>query len=103
MPEYFDMGYAEPVPGSELKRPCAEVYYLPMRVVRKDSSTTNKVCVVFDTSAKSSSGKSLNEQLLVGPKVHLSLVDVLLRFRHHKVALTTDVSRMYHAVLLPKT
>ena len=29
-------------------------------------------------------------------------MDVLLRFRRHKVALTTHVSRMYRAVLLPK-
>ena len=29
-----------------------------------------------------------------------SLVDVLLRFQQHKVALTTDVSKMYRAVLL---
>ena len=34
--------------------------------------------------------------------VHFLLVDVLLRFRQHKVALTTDVSRMYRAVLLSK-
>ena len=44
---------------------------------------------------------SLNDQLLVGPTVHLSLVDVLLRFHQHRIALTTDVSGMYRAVLLP--
>ena len=45
-------------------------------------------------------GVSLNYQLLVGPMVHAQLPDVLLRFRH-KIALVTDISRMYHAVLLP--
>ena len=101
MREYFEMGHTEPVPTSELKRPCNEVYYLPMHVVRKESSTTSKVHVIFDVSANSLSGTSLNDQLLVGPMVHSSLVDVLLRFRCHKVALTTDVSRMYRAVLSP--
>ena len=43
---------------------------------------------------------TLNDTLLVGPTVHSSLVDVLIRFRLHRVALTTDVSRMYRAVLL---
>ena len=46
---------------------------------------------------------SLNDQLLVGPTVHSSLVDVLLRFRTHRIALITDVSRMYRAVLLDES
>ena len=74
-----------------------------MHTVRKEYSTTSKVRVVFDVSAKSSSGTLLNNQLLVGPTVHSSLVNVLLRFRRHTVALATDVRWMYRAVLLPKT
>ena len=62
--KYFEMGHTEPVPASELKRPCNEVYNLPMHTVRKESSTS-KVRVVFDASAKSLSGTSLNDQLLV--------------------------------------
>ncbi len=72
-----------------------------MHAVVKESSTTTKVRAIFVASAKSSSGVSLNDQLLVGPTVHSPLGDVLLRFRLHRLALTTDVSRMYHAVLLP--
>ena len=102
MGEYFDMGHAEAVPDSDLDKPCDRVFYLPMHAVRKDSSSTTKVCAVFDASAKSSSGISLNDQLLVGPTVHSSLVDVLLRFRLNRIALTADVSRMYRAVLLTK-
>ena len=37
---------------------------------------------------------------MVGPMVHSSLTDVLIHFRLHRVALTTDMSRMYRAVLL---
>ncbi len=51
-------------------------------------------------SAKSSTGTSLNDTLLVGPTVHPPLIDVLLRFRTHRVALTTDVSKMYRAIEL---
>ena len=50
--------------------------------------------------AKSSTGVSLNDLLLVGPTVHSPLVNVLLRFRLHRVALTTDVSKMYRAIEL---
>ena len=101
MEEYFEQGHAESVPEADLDKPCKDVLYLPMHAVMKKSSTTTKVRAVFDASAKSSTGVSLNDQLMVGPTVHSSLIDVLLRFRNHRIALTTDVSRMYHAILLP--
>lgn len=37
---------------------------------------------------------------MVGPNIHLPLIDVLLRFRLYQVALTADVSKMYRAVQL---
>ena len=37
-----------------------------MHIVYKQSSSTTKVCVVFDASAQSSTGVSLNNLLLVG-------------------------------------
>ena len=55
---------------------------------------------VFDASAKSSTGVSLNDTLMIGPTVHPPLIDVLLRFRLYRVALTTDVSNMYRAIML---
>ena len=101
MKEYFDMGHAEQVPVIDMQgKADNSVIYLPIHAVRKESSTTSKVRAVFDASAKSSTGVSLNDTLLVGPTVHSSLVDVLIRFRLHRVALMTDVSRMYRAILL---
>lgn len=66
-------------------------------LVYKESSTTTKVRAVFDASAKTSSGTSFNDRLMVGPTVHPQLVDDLLKFRTHRVALT-DISKMYRAV-----
>ena len=94
------MEHAELVPVADLQKPPEEVFYLPMHAVRKEHSTTTKIRAVFDASAKSSTGVSLNDTLLVGPTVHSPLIDVLLRFRLHRVALTTDVSKMYRAVEL---
>ena len=91
--------HAELVPTDDLEKPASEVFYLPMHPVFKETSTTTKVRPVFDASAPSSSGVSLNDLLLVGPTVHSSLVDVLIRFRLHRIGLTTDVSRMYRMVL----
>lgn len=94
------MGHAEAVPEQDLQKTPEEAFYLPIHLVRKESSTTTKLRAVFDASAKSSSSVSLNDQLLVGPTVHSPLVDVLLRFRRHRIALTTDVSNMYRGVEL---
>jgi hypothetical protein len=62
---------------------------MPMHVVQKTSSTTTKVRAVF---------VSLNDTLMVGPTLHSYLIHVLMRFQMHRIALTTDVSRMYRAV-----
>ena len=83
-----------------LRKPQDKVFYLSMYAVCKESSSTTKIRVIFGASAKSSSGVSFNDLLLVGPMIHSSLLDVLLRFRFHRIALTTDVSRMYRAVEL---
>ena len=98
--EYFQAGHAEQVPEADLGKPTHSVFYLPMHAVRKESSTNT---TVFDASAKSLTGVSLNDLLLVGPTVTSPLIDVLLRFRFHRIALTTDISRMYHAVALPQS
>ena len=89
--EYFTLGHAEQVPSADLQKPPQQVFYLPMHAVRKDSSTTTKLRVVFDASAKSSTGVSLNDTLMIGPNIHPPLVEVLLRFRLYPVALTVDV------------
>ena len=100
MSEYMDLGHAELVPFEDLEKPPHHVFYLPMHAVYKESSTTTKIRVVFDASAKSFTGVSLNDTLMVGPTVHPTLIDVLLRFRQHRVALTSDISKMYRAIEL---
>ena len=44
----------------------------------------------------------MNDTPLVGPTVHPPLIDVILRFRSHLIALIADVSKMYRAVKLVK-
>ena len=95
---YLDLGHAEPVPPSEPPPVCS--YYLPMHFVTKDSSTTTKLRVVFDGSATTTSGTSLNQSLLVGPTIQPTLSAILLKFRCYPVALNADISKMYREVLL---
>ena len=101
--EYFDLKHAELVPDIDHDKPVDQVFYLPMHAVKKDTSTTTKIRAVFDASAKSLSNVSLNDTLQVGPTIHSPLVDVLLRFRLHRVALTADISKMYRAIELAES
>jgi hypothetical protein len=63
----------------------------------------DKIRAVFDASAKSSTCTSLNDMSLIGPTIHPLLIDVLLQFRLHRVALTADDSHMYCAVMLSES
>ena len=98
--EYITLGHAQPVTAQEMTLPPASCYYMPMHGVYKDSSTTTKLRVVFDASAKTTSDISLNDLLAVGPTLHPTLDHILLKFRSYRVALTGDISKMYREVLL---
>ena len=45
--KYLDLGHAEPVPEQDQERNHQEVFYLPIHVVYKSSSTSTKVRAVF--------------------------------------------------------
>lgn len=48
-------------------------------------------------------GYNLNELLLPGPALTSSLLGVLLRFREHFVAISSDIKGMFHQIrLLPE-
>ncbi|XP_049294164.1 uncharacterized protein LOC125769473 [Anopheles funestus] len=97
MHEYLELGHM-----SLIQAPADDesAYYLPHHPVFKASSTTTKTGVVFDGSAKTSSGYSLNEALCVGPAVQDDLLDIILRFRTYKVAVVGDIAKMYRQILL---
>ena len=95
---YLDLGHAELIPESELTQDLT--YYLPMHSVMKQSSTSTKLRVVFDRSAASTSGTSLNKSLLVGPTLHPTLGTILIKFRTYPIAMTADISKMYREVEL---
>lgn len=75
-------------------------YYLPHHGVINENSTTTKLCVVFDGSAKTTSGISLNELQRVGSTVQNELFVVLLRFRRHTYAVCANIEKMYRQILV---
>ena len=99
MQEYLDLGHAQQV-SLKKSQATAGIYYMPVHAVFKDSSTTTKVRAVFDASAKTTSQKSLNDLLAVGPTLHPTLDKILMKFRTYAVAISGDISKMYREVLL---
>ncbi|XP_046492942.1 uncharacterized protein [Neodiprion pinetum] len=78
----------------------SRVFYLPHHGVVRDSSSTTKLRVVFNGSQRTNLGLSLNDNLLVGPKVQTDLADVLLRWRQYPVAFSSDIVKMYRQILV---
>ena len=98
--EFIDLGHLEKVHPGEINN--SPNFYLPHHCVLKQDSTTTKLRVVFDASAKTTTCFSLNDCLLVGPKLQDDLFKILVRFRFFKIALSADVAKMYRQVELDK-
>ena len=95
---YLDLQHAEPAPAEASLPP--QHYYLPMHAVFKQSSTSTKIRVVFDGSAATTTGISLNQSLLAGPTIQPTLNNILLKFRCYPIALNADITKMYREVKL---
>ena len=93
--DYFIKNHSKlvPRPENQLQNSKDSIYYLPMHAVLKPSSTTTKFQVVFDASARSTSGLSLNDVLLSGPNVYPYIPDQLLKFQNSTIGTTADISR----------
>ena len=74
--------------------------YLIWRSVYKTGSISTPVRIVFDASARTPGGESLNSILATGKNQLGSLYQILLRFRSKKLGLTCDVSMAYNQVFL---
>ncbi len=85
-------GIVEPVPESN--EVAKRVHYLPHHAVIRQDKATTKLRVVYDASARSS-GPSLNDCLYSGPSLTQNIVDIMLRFRTYKVALTGDIEKAF--------
>ncbi|KAF2891074.1 hypothetical protein ILUMI_15099 [Ignelater luminosus] len=67
-------------------------HYLPHRHVLKENSTT-RLRPVFDASAKSKNGVSLNHCLETGPNLIELIPSVLLRFREKEIGVISDIEK----------
>lgn len=75
-------------------------YYIPHHCVLKPTSTSTKLRVVFDASCRTTSQKSLNDILIVGPTIQRDLYTLLLKFRLYQFAISADIVKMFRQVLI---
>ncbi|XP_055543128.1 uncharacterized protein LOC129728701 [Wyeomyia smithii] len=96
--EYIDLGYAKILKTDEIGIDGA--YYMPHYGVFKPDSSSTKLRVVFNASAKTTTNLSLNDVLMDAPIVQSPLFDIIVRWRMPKYAFTADTRQMYKQVLM---
>ncbi|XP_063831745.1 uncharacterized protein LOC135080954 [Ostrinia nubilalis] len=96
MEEYLTLGHMELVP--EDQRIKSDSVYLPHHAVVREDKTTTKVRVVFNASSPGSNGISLNNDLMVGPRLQLDLRHIVMRWRRHPIAVIADIVKMYRQI-----
>ncbi|XP_044740096.1 uncharacterized protein LOC123301423 [Chrysoperla carnea] len=89
--KWLDEGIIERVPVDEEN---SWGHYLPHRHVLKINSTT-RLRPVFDASAKSKNGISLNQCLETGPNLIELIPSMLLRFREKEIGVISDIEKAF--------
>lgn len=102
MQEMLDMGHMIQIPRHLHKDTSENAFYMPiLSVFRKDAVTT-KLRNVFNASAKSSNGTTLNDQILPGPKLQTHIFDVVTKSRNFRYIYSSDVAKMFRQISIPE-
>ncbi|XP_071582337.1 uncharacterized protein [Temnothorax nylanderi] len=96
--EYERLGHMVKAPPSESSNP--QTVYIPHHAVMREHSATSHLRVVFNASQPTSNGVSLNDHLLVGPKLQTDLAAVILQWRQFRFVFTADIAKMYRQILV---
>ena len=100
MREMTEMHFARKLTKQELEAYKAPVHYIAHHEIVRPAKTT-PIHIVFNSSA-SFQRHRLKDYWMKGPDLLNSLFGVTLRFREKEVAVTGDISIMYHRVLIPE-
>lgn len=95
--EYIELGHMRLTSPSSL--PTLGVF-LPHHCVLRAESLTTALRVVFNASAKTSSGQSLNDVMLRGPNLQQDLLSLIIKWRQYQYAYTADIEKMFRQILL---
>ena len=87
------------VVDSEEDQSANVTHYIPHHAQDKE---TTKLCIVYDAAARGE-GPSLNDCLCTGPKFGQNIMDIVLRFRVHNVALAADIEKAFLMISVSKS
>ena len=77
------------------------IHYLPHHAVLREDKATTKLRIVYDASSRTC-GSSLNDCLYTGPKSSQKIMDILLWFRTHRIAMVADIEKTFVMVSVQK-
>lgn len=98
MKDYLDSGHMSLIPHDQ--HDDNNAYFIPHHCIIKPDSRSTRLRVVFDASAKTSFGNSLNDELLTGPKLQQDIFSILINFRKFPIGFTCDIRKMYRQIWL---
>lgn len=67
-------------------------YWMPHHAIK------SRFRVVVDASARTTNGESLNSIQMVGGKLQYDLQLQIMRFRRHKIGVTTDITKLFNRI-----
>lgn len=91
MSEYLSLGHMEKIFEDK-----EDGFYTPHHAV----FSANKFRTVFNASAKTTTGITLNETQMVGEKLQRDLAFTVINFRRFKFGITADIEKMYRQILI---
>ena len=96
-----EMKFACKLTNEEMENYKGPVHYISHHAVLRPEKKSAPVCIVFNSSSVYQ-GNRLNDYWKKGPDLLNNLFGVVLRFREKEVAVSGDISKMYHRVLIPE-
>jgi len=94
--DLIDNGFARKLSESELHKNTNQLcHYIPSFAVYAPGKETSKVRIVYNGSAKTQTGKSLNSILYPGPSFTKDITIMLTKFRSGKFTLIFDCKAMF--------
>ncbi|XP_063384763.1 uncharacterized protein LOC134670879 [Cydia fagiglandana] len=91
--EYLELNHMKEIHDNKAKG-C----YIPYHAVIREDRQTTKFRAVFDASCKGTNGVSLNDDLMVGPRLQPELRHIIMRWRMYPICFIADIVKMYRQI-----
>lgn len=98
MEDYIHLGHMRQLTQREFVDKELVAHYIPHHPIWQRGDGGRRLRVVFNASRPTSSGRSLNDVLLPGPKLQNNLWTVIVRWRRHRAVFCADIRMMFRQI-----